>query len=506
MKKTAVIIMLLTIFSKLLGFSRALILSYFYGTSSISDAYLIARTIPVTIFAFIGAGIATSYIPLYSNIESKNNQKVADKFTNNLTNFILLLCTILIIFGQTFTSGIVKVFASGFEGETLKLAITFTRISFFGIYFTGLIYIFSGYLRLKNKFIIPAITGIPLNLITIVSIALSSKFSLLILVIGSVLAIMAQLMLLIPFVYKKGFRYKPILDASDPNAKRMLYLSLPVVLGTSVNQINQLVDRTIASRISIGGIYALTYAHRLDRFIQGIFVMSLATVMYPIISKMAAENNIKAFKKNILESINAINLLVTPATVGAMIFAKPIVTLLFGRGAFDSKAISMTSHALFFYSIGMVGFGLRQILSRAFYSLKDTKTPMINGAIAMVINIILNIILSRYLGIGGLALATSISAMACTGLLFISLRSKIGKLGLKRITITFLKIITASSLMGLLAKLSFEYLKGNIFSLNVSLIMAITIGILSYFTIICFMKIDDVDVIVRAVKKKFKLT
>src|SRR5699024_3854161 len=177
-----------------------------------------------------------------------------------------------------------------------------------------------------------------------------------------------------------------------------------------------LVDRTIASRVVEGGITALNYANRLNGFIQGIFVLSISTALYPMISKMAAENNMQGLKKSVAEAISGINLLVIPATVGSMVFAEPVVMLLFGRGAFDSNAISLTTAALFYYSIGMLGFGLREVLSRAFYSLQDTKTPAINAAIAVVINIVLNIVLSKFMGIGGLALATSISAIVCTGL------------------------------------------------------------------------------------------
>jgi putative peptidoglycan lipid II flippase len=149
----------------------------------------------------------------------------------------------------------------------------------------------------------------------------------------------------------------------------------------------------------------------------------------------------------------------------------------------------------------MVGFGLREVLSRVFYSLQDTRTPMINAAIGMLLNIILNIVLSRFLGIGGLALATSIAAIFTTALLFVSLRKKTGPFGMKQISISFLKILFASLVMGGLAKLSFNHLTASL-SQNLSLLLAIVVGSVSYFVIIYFMKIEDVDVIVGAIKKK----
>src|SRR5690606_12151384 len=158
--------------------------------------------------------------------------------------------------------------------------------------------------------------------------------------------------------------------------KNMLFLAIPVIIGSSVNQINKLVDRTLASQISIGGISALNYANTLNLFVQGVFVVSISTVMYPLISKMASKGNMDGLKKALAQAITGINLLVIPATVGSLFFAEPIVTLLFGRGAFDEQAIAMTSTAFFFYSIGMLGYGLREVLSRAFYSMQDTRTPM----------------------------------------------------------------------------------------------------------------------------------
>lgn len=501
MKKTALLLMLLTILSKIVGFARDLILSYFYGASSITDAYLISITIPGVIFGFIGAGIATGYIPMYSRIEKLEGSNEGNKYTNNLVNILLVLCTLLFVFGLIFTVPLVKLFASGFEGETLKIAIVFTRISLVGIYSAGLVSIFNGFLQIKGNYVIPALVGFPMNLITIIAIIISSKGNLFILSIGTVIATASQLFLVLPFAYKKGYKYEPVFDLKDKYIKNMVYIALPVIIGVSVNQINVLVDRTLGSRVAEGGISALNYANKLNGFVQGIFVLSITTALYPMISKMIAENNIEGLKKSISEAISGINLLVMPATVGAMIFAEPIVRLLFDRGSFDAQAISMTSAALFFYSFGMIGFGLREVLSRAFYSMQDTKTPAINAAIAVVLNIILNIILSRYMGIGGLALATSISAIFGTVLLFISLRKKIGPFGMKNLSISFVKITGSSLLMGLIAKLSFNNMI-DVLGQNLSLGISIVIGAVVYGVTIYFMKVEEVDILIGTLKKK----
>lgn len=497
--------MILTIVSKIVGFGREITLSYLYGASNISDAYLISITVPGVIFGFIAAGLGAGYIPMYSKILQNEGEIEANRFTSNLINILLIISTAVILTGLLFTEQIVRLLALGFEGETLALTVQFTKISLLAVYFTGIVSVFTGYLQIKGNYIIPALIGLPLNFFIILSIMISPFTNILVLAVGYVIAIGSQLLLMIPYIRKNKYKYKAIFDLKDKHIINMALIVMPLILSVSVNQINVLVDRTIASQLAVGGISALNFANRLNGFVQGIFVLSIATVLYPTISKMAAEENRIGLKKTLSKAITGINLLVIPATIGSMVFATPIVSILFGRGAFDSQAISMTSSALLFYSIGMAGFGLRDILSRAFFSMQDTKTPMVNGAIGVVLNIILNIILSRYLGIGGLALATSIAAIFTTVLLFINLRRKIGPFGMKHVSISFLKILVASLVMGLLAKLSFDYLTATL-SQNLSLIIAIGVGAISYFVIVYFMKIEDVDVIVNAVKKKLGKT
>lgn len=486
-----------------MGFARELVLSYLFGASAITDAFLISETIPLVIFSFVSAGIATGFIPLYSRILNEHGQLEANRYTNNLSNTLILVGSIIVAVVLLFTQPIVKLFASGFRGEILELAIAFTRITVFGVYFTALLNIFAAYLGIHDNFIIPALVGLPLNLVIIASLLVSTKTSIYALAIGSVLATASQLLLLIPFVRKSGYRYKPVLNLKDEYIKMMAIIALPVIMGRSVNQINVLVDRTLASGIAVGGISALNYANRLNGFVQGLFVASITTVMYPMISKMAAEGNVKGLKASISEAISIINLLIIPATIGAMIFSKEIVSLLFGRGAFTPEAIDMTGGALFYYSIGMIAFGLRDILARAFYALQDTKTPMINATIAVAINIVLNLILSRFLGIGGLALATSIAAIVGTLLLFITLRNKIGGFGLKEISISFVKISLASVLMGVIARWIFSF-SGRYLSGNLALILAIGTGALVYALLIYFMKIPEVDRTLEVAKRKLR--
>ncbi len=502
MKKTAFLLMVITLFSKLFGFGRDLVLSYFFGASGISDSYLISLVVPSVIFGLIGTGIVTAYIPMQSRVLDESGEAEAARFTSNFTNIILVVVSVGFVLGMIFTQSIVRFFAMGFSGETLDITVKFTKITLFAMYFNALISIFSGYLQIKNNYVIPALIGFPLNVIVIISIVIAAKSNYIILAIGTLLAMASQFFLMVPFIKKTGFTYTFFFDFKDERIKNILFIALPVILGTSVNQINVLVDRTIASSLAVGAISALNYASRLNLFIQGLFVTSIITATYPMMSSYASKNNYSEIKKIIRESVNTIIIFVLPITLGTLIFSEEIISILFARGAFGASAAQMTSVALFFYAFGMLGFGFRDVLSRAFYSLQNTKTPMINAAIGVLINIVLNIVLSKYLGIGGLALATSIAATFTAFLLFVSLRKQIGDFGIRKILASFLKIFIASLVMAFLAKLSFNYFI-LLFSKTLALALAIGIGIIIYFAVVYFMKIDDADIIIRMIKSKF---
>ena len=308
--------MIITVLSKVVGFIREIALSYVYGASAITDAYLIAQTIPTTIFSFVSAGVATGFIPMYSRIRQENGIAGADSFTSNLSNLLLLISTIVVALVLSFTPWVVKLFASGFSGETLALAVVFTRITVFGVYFTAVLSVCTGYLRIHERYWVAALVGFPMNLITICSLFLSTKTSIYVVALGSLLATASQLIFLTPFLCKLGYRHQPVLTLNDTYLKEMFFLAFPVILGTSVNEINVLVDRTMASSVVVGGISALNYARRLNTFVQGLVVTSLTTVMYPVISKMAAENNMEGLKRKTTEAMSAVVLLILPPAWG----------------------------------------------------------------------------------------------------------------------------------------------------------------------------------------------
>lgn len=508
--KAAVGLMAATLIAKILGFGRELALASAYGASGTSDAFLVAMNIPAVIFSAIGTSLGTAFIPLYCDLEAKQGKKASLRFSNNVLNIVVLLCLITSLVGVVFTEPIVKLFAVGFKGETLTQAIYFTRVLILGMAFLGMSYIMMAFLQVKENFVIPGLMSVPYNMLIIISIFLSVTINPNLLPWGTLIGLSLQFIFQYPFARKKGFKYRPYINLKDEYLKRMLWLIGPVLIGVAVTQVNSIVDRTIASTLVEGSISALNYATKLNQFVMGMFIVSISSVIYPMLSKLSTENNKKKFKESIVTAINVVTLIIIPISVGAIILAEPIVKLLFQRGEFDARATQMTAIALIFYSIGMLGFGLRDILGKIFYSLQDTKTPMINGIIAMVLNIVLNLAFVKYtnMGLGGLAFATSISSLVTIALLSVSLRRKIGAFGGKKIISVLIKSIIAALLMALVTKFTYNvidaFLSAGFIQDAIKLAISVGLGAIVYAVSIIVLRVDEVKLIFKMVNKKVK--
>ena len=272
---------------------------------------------------------------------------------------------------------------------------------------------------------------------------------------------------------------------------------LPVLLGSAVRQINVVIDKTLASELVDGSISALTYSSRINEMIIAVFVMAITTVVFPMLSKAFSEGDTTQVRKIFNEGVNIILLITVPATIGIMLLAEPVVRIFFERNAFDELATAMTSSALFYYSVGLIGSSLRLMLNKVFYSFQDTKTPMVNGTIAVVLNVVLNLLFIRFMGHNGLALATSISAIFTSVLLMVDLRKKMGPIGMKGILITFAKTLVAATIMGLIVYIIFFKLGALIISNKlvelIFLLLSIGIGVAVYFGLCLLLRVKEVS-------------
>ncbi|WP_417204712.1 murein biosynthesis integral membrane protein MurJ [Acetoanaerobium sticklandii] len=503
MKKTALVLIFVTIFSKFIGLLREVTLAYFYGASNVSDAYLVALTIPAVLFSFVGTGIVTGFIPIYQDRKIRGSVDEALKFTNNLINIVFIIITIMIMIAYVFVNQIVFAFASGFEKETFEMAVRFTKVSLISSYFIAIVFILSGFLQANELYNITSLIGLPLNVVIILSIFMSYKYDLNWLPYGIVFSALGQVLFLLLFSRRVGYKHRFIFKIRDDNIYKLIKISMPVIIGVLFYQLNVLIDRTLASRLAMGGISALNYSNKIVDFVQGIFVISVTTISYPLISKHIVNNNFSQVRVVLKDSIGMILLLVIPASIGSMFFSKEIITMLYGRGAIDTIGLELISKVFFMYSIGMIAFGLKEGISKVFYAMQDSKTPMRNAIIGYIVNAILSVVLSIYLGIEGIALATSISMFVITFFLFVSLRRKIGAFGFLHIIKAILKISISSFFMGVVSKTFYGMVLNHI-GPSLALLFSILLAIMIYFTIIYIFKIEDVDVTARSIIEKIK--
>ena len=511
-KTTALVLMLIILTSKITGFFRDIVLAQTFGAGEITDAYLTALNIPVVLFDGISAALGTTFIPIYFKIKSSKGQEEVNKFTSNILNIVIIISLIFVLLGVIFAPYIVKIFAVGFKGDVFDLTVNYSKILIFSMVFIAINGLVSSYLVASGNVYISGAITIPFNIFVIIAIIFASVTESYVMVYGTLIAYIVQLLFQLPLLIKKGYKHRLTVNLRDENIRQILFLVIPVFIGSYINQINAVVNRTLASTLDSGSITALNYANKLNMFAVGVIAVAISTIMYPILSKLASEGNKKLFKINISKSINMIVIIMLPIMVVMTTFSKEIVKVLFEEGSFNSHDTYLTSTALFFYSIGILAYGLKELLAKSFYSLQDTKTPVRNATISVVINIVFSIILVNIMGIGGLALASSISATVTTMLLLISLRKKIGKIGFSYILKTFIKGAIASIVMYIIMRIAYNYIfiYGSRFALEsrkfiaFNCFISVILGMSTYLIVVLALKVKEVKEIFDAILFKLK--
>lgn len=482
----------LTLISKVLGFLREIFLSYFYGASSTTDAYLVALTIPGVLFAFFSTAVAIGFVPTFTrvsdNIEERNN------FVNNVFSILLVASTIIVLLTIVFAEQLVYILAPGFDSETKSLAIKFTQIFVLGVYFSCWLSVFVAFLNFFRRFTIVALAGIPFNLSILLSIVLSYYYSIYWLVLGAVLGKLLEIVLLYPVVKQYDYKFKFILNFKDMHVRHLVLLSLPLTLSIAVNQINIIVDKSIASTLEVGAISAINYSHYLVELVVGIFVMSVATIFFPDLARFFHDKDYKKITYTSEKSLRLVNLFVVPSFIYFMVKSFEIITFVYQKGSFDQDSTNLTSSVFTLFAAGLVGFSYREVLTRIFYAMHNTKIPVTNSIIGVIVNIVLAYILSSFLGVSGLALATSTSAFVTTILLFLKLKKMKIFLDYRNLFVDIAKTVFSA----LLASSVAFFVKGDGWFLVANFLIYISI----YLLILIVLKNDMMMLIYNRVIRK----
>ncbi len=424
---TVWVVMLITLAGKGMGLWRDRLLAQAYGTSMEANAFYTASRIPRVFFDTIFASaIALCLIPILTRTTSQQGEEAGNRFAGNFISVMASLSAILTLLGIVFADSMVALFAQGYNPETQALATQLTQLMFPTVFFTGLAFSFVGILQLKERFFIPAFMSCLSNLVIILYFYLwNAKYGIFGLGIAFLLGWFAQVLIQLPSLKQIGFTYHPNFSPTTPEMKQVFLLMAPVMVATWVQPINLTINTRFASYLYEGaGVTIIEIATNLYLILAGVFVLSLTNVIFPKLTKQTTQGQEEDFRQTLLQTLHISLFFTLPMSAGLWVVAEPLVTLLYGGGEFDALAITRTAQALQLISLGMAGFGVQNIVSRAYFAQEEGKVPLIAGAISILTNLLLCSLLVDTLEITGLALSSFLSSTLYGVILLVALHKK----------------------------------------------------------------------------------
>lgn len=469
-------IALLTVTSRILGMLRDMAFAYFLGARGLMDGWVIAFKIPNLARRLFGEGAASSsLIPVYSEVLHRDPEN-AKRLACTVVTAIFLLLVGIVLLGEVIIWAYYSFFCV-YEETALKLTLSAIMLPY--MILICVVAILAGILNAHRHFAAPAAAPIVLNLFIIGSVcfsgwvlAMSPSKQVFFVAVMVILAGFVQLLIQIPPLRTKGVYIRPAWQVNSDAFKKIIILMGPMILGLTATQINTLADDFIALWFSgsqqkgqfflcfgnpirypvwEGAVSQLFYSQRLYQFPLGVLGISLATAIFPVMSTDAAKNDLGALCKTISKGLRGAIFVAVPATAGLLIVRRLLVSVIFQRGQFTADDTNLTATVLAFYSVGLCGYFCQQILTRAFYSIQDSRMPAKSAAMAVFVNIVLNLILIWSMGTAGLALSTAICSYLQVLILLWALRKRLGNYILDDLGLTITKTLAATALMSLLA-------------------------------------------------------
>ena len=454
--------------SRLLGVVREQILASLFGAGDAMDAYLLAFRIPHLMRDLFAEGaMSAAFVPTFTHRLARDGRADAWRLANNVMTALLLVTGILVAAGLVFAHPLVSAFAADYASVPgkLELATFLARIMLPVLVFVGLAAACMGMLNSLHHFFLPSLAPATFNVVVITSavalVPLMPRVGLppiAAIAIGTLVGSVAQVAIQWPPLRAEGFRFRPVLDLRDEGLRRVLVLMGPGTMGMAATQVNAFVNTVLATSQGTGAVSWLNYAFRLMYLPVGIFGVSIATAVLPVVSRSTARHDDAGVRDAITDGMSLMMMLNIPATVGLIVLASPIVRLMFERRAFTPADTAATALALQCYAVGLVGYSIVRIASPTFYALGQSRTPILASVGAMTANVILNVVLVRYIGFAGLALGTSIAALLNATVLLYALRRRLDGLNGRRLMGSVAKITTASVVMGISATVTMRLL------------------------------------------------
>ena len=449
--RAALLIMALFLVSRVLGLVREMIIGARFGTSAQLDAYQAAFRVPDLLFQLIAGGaLVSAFLPVFTGCLTRRDLKGAWRVFSGVTNLVLILLTVLAAFMAIAAPWLVRtVLAPGFSPAQQALTAELVRWMLISTVIFGFSGIVMGVLNSFQHFLLPALAPILYNLSIIAGAwFLAPKYSVFGLVLGVIVGAALHLDVQLLGLWWYGARYTATLGLGDSKVREVARLMGPRVLGLAAIQLNFWINTLLASSLPTGSLAALNYAWLLMLLPQGIVAQGVATAAFPTFASLQSQGRMIELRRIITSTLRGILFLAIPAAVGLLAWGPPLVRMLLERGQFTPESTALTTTALAFYSLGLIGHSAVEILARAFYALHNTRTPVIVGVSAMALNTVLSLILRVPLAHGGLALANTVAILVEMSFLFVLLSKAIGGLDWGGLRDTVLKTSAAAAAMG----------------------------------------------------------
>ena len=503
MGQTTLILMIITVISKIFGFVRESVMAAYIGAGELKSIYTTAMSIPAVFTGIIVAGIKSAYIPVYSKVKNEKGEIQANKFTSNLLNILMVYGGISAILAFIFAKPISLLLSPDLSGESLALTANFTRIismSIFPFLYSSVI---DGLLNIKGNFFDPVIIEYIKNIIIVASIIWYSKNSNpYIIAVGTLIALYLQF-IRYPFASRKiGFTHTKEINFKDPYIKYLMYMVVPIMFSSAANHLVLLVDNSMASAFfGVDSISKIFYAKVMLGFISGVISLSISTVTFPEIAKIGQSGDKEKMSKSINSAIILSMVLVVPSIFGMMALSNPIIKLAFERNAFTAYDTRIVAQLVVSYGPYIIFITIQQLLSNAFYSVGDSKTPVVVTLILQAINILFNIILSKFFGLNGLAYSTVFANVVGSILMLYLFKKRFGKAFYAASILSIIKTVILSVIISIVAIFMYNKLIST-HTLITSLFVSVLVAILIYIFGIVIVGIPEVSEIVKEAKIK----
>ena len=495
----------MTFISRISGFIRDVVFANIFGASASTDAFFVAFKIPNFFRRLFAEGaFIQAFVPVLNDIKI-NDQKNLYKFISYVQGNLSIILVLLVSLGVIFSENVINLFAPGFSNDDNRLdtASQMLKITFPYLFFISLTALSAGILNTYNKFFIPAITPVILNISLISSALFLTDFfdnPIIALAYGVLIAGILQYIVQLPSLGKLNVLVFPRINFHFDGVNRVIKLMIPAILGSAVVQLNLIIDSIVASLLAVGSISWLYYSDRLVEFPLAILGIAIATVALPKLSEKFSIGDIDNYKKTLQKALDIVSMLSVPAMIGIIVLSEQLIFTLFQYGSFDNYDVSMSALSLLAYSLGLPAFIMMKVLLTAFFSRQDTKNPVKIGIIAITFNIIINssvVILYLENPFEGahalLALATSFSAWLQVIMLYYKLKQEKIMSGRLIFNPIVLKSLIASILMFIVITYALEMIGS--FSLMLYstralfLILLIFLGAITYFYTMYLLKI-----------------